>query len=146
MLELRTLGQTYEQIGADPQVQLDKSNVKRQLDKALDELAADQADQAGRLKALAYGRLEKVVAKAMLLALGGNIKAMNQVVRTIQAQAALLGFAAPIKHAQTDPTGNEERMPPGTYMLPSVPGVSLADWQAQAEAVWDKQREREASL
>lgn len=143
ILELRTLGQTLEQIGQDPAVGLNKANVLRQLNKALDDLAHDQAEKTGRLKTLAYSRLERLLGKAMLLGLGGNIRAMHQAERLIMAQARVMGFDAPIKHTQTDPTGNEERVAPGTYVLAMPPAPSLEEWQAQAANVWQAQRERD---
>jgi hypothetical protein len=143
ILELRTLGQTLEQIGRDPQVGLSKSNVKKHLDTLLDQLAHEQDDLVKRYKALAYARLEKLLAKAMLLALGGNLKATHQAMLLIQTQARIIGFDAPIKHANTDPDGNMAPVPPGAWTLPMRPTVSIEDWQAQAEAVWMEQKRRD---
>lgn len=143
ILELRTLGQTLEQIGADPMVQRSKSNVKHALDKALDTMAVEHADQARRLKALAYNRLEKLLSKAMILGAGGNLKAMGAAMKLIMAQARVMGYDAPVKVAHTDPTGDHESIAPGTYVLPSRPHVTIEDWQAQADAIWQQQRERD---
>lgn len=141
ILELRTLGLTLDKIGE--QVGLAKSNVSKHLNAALDELAVQHVDQTKRLRALAYQRLEKLLAKAMLLGAGGNLKAMREAQRLIMAQARLLGLDAPVKHAHTDPTGDYER-PPGTWTLPGRPDASIEEWQANAEAVWAAQQARES--
>lgn len=142
ILELRTLGRTIAQIAE--QVQRSPSVVHGHLTKALEELDSEQHEQASRYRALAYNRLERLLAKAMLKGAAGDLKAIREATRLIQAQARLMGFEAPIKHATTDPSGEHERAPPGTWTLPMRPDVSIEDWQAQAEAVWAQQQQREA--
>lgn len=142
ILELRTLGRTIAQIAE--QVNRAPSVVHGHLTKALEELDHEQHEQASRHRALAYNRLERILAKAMLKAAAGDLKAMREATRIIQAQARLMGFEAPIKHASTDPSGEHERAPPGTWTLPMRPDVTIEDWQAQAEAVWAQQQKREA--
>ncbi len=142
ILELRVLGQTLEQIGGDALVQLAKSNVKKHLDRLLKRMAEDQGEQAQRLKALAYARLERLLAKAMLLGCSGNLKAMLQAQRLIMSQAQLMGYASPVKVAATDPTGEFASVPPGTYVLPSRPDATIEDWSGEARKVWEAQQQR----
>lgn len=49
----------------------------------------------------------------------------------IRARARLLGLEAPVKVANTNPDGSEER-PPGAYVLALPPTMDLAAWQAAA--------------
>ena len=141
ILALRVLGRTIEQIAEA--VQRAPSTVHAHLTNALDELNEEHRDKTERFRALAIARLEKLLARAMLLGSQGNLKAMHQAQRLIMAQARLMGTEAPIKHATTDPTGEHERAPPGTWTLPMRQDVSIQDWQAQAEQVWRDQQARD---
>lgn len=145
ILELRVLGLTLEEIGRHPDVGLVKSNVKKHLDRALVE-AQDATDLAAtRYKSLAYQRLERLLKKSMLLAAGGNIKAMETSLKLIMGQARIMGFDAPVKHTQTDPSGEFERPPPGAYQLPTRPDCTIQEWQTEAARVWLEQQQREAN-
>lgn len=59
--------------------------------------------------------------------------AAKRVLECIIARARLQGLEAPIKHAHTNPDGTEER-PPGSYVFPVAPGVTLEQWQQLAAA------------
>jgi predicted DNA-binding protein (UPF0251 family) len=59
--------------------------------------------------------------------------AAKRVLECIIARARLQGLEAPIKHAHTNPDGTEER-PPGSYVFPVAPGVTLEQWQQLASA------------
>lgn len=142
ILDLRTLGRTIEQIAEA--VGRSKSVVHGHLQHALEELDGDQREQASKYRALAYARLERLLAKAMLKGANGDLKAMREATRLIQAQARLMGFDAPVKLANTDPTGEHERAAPGTYVLPMAPNVTIEQWQAEAEAIWQQQQKRDA--
>lgn len=141
ILELRTLGRTIAQIGEA--VNRAPSVVHGHLKHALEELDAEHQDKATKLRALAYNRLERMLARVILKAANGDLKAVREATRLIQAQARLLGFDAPLKTAATDPTG-EFAAPPGTWTLPARPDASIEQWQQEAEAVWQAQRQREA--
>lgn len=143
ILELRTLGRTIAQIGEA--VNRAPSVVHGHLKRALEDLDEEQRAQAGQYRALAYNRLERLLAKAMLKGAAGDLKAMRECQRLIALQARLMGFDAPIKHATTDPTGEHERAP-GTWTLPMRQDVSIEDWQAQAEKVWEAQQARDHAL
>lgn len=140
ILELRTLGQTIEQIAQ--KVGRAPSVVHGHLKHALEELDAEHHDKAAKLRSLAYNRLERLLSKAMLKGAAGDLKAMREAQRLIMAQARLMGFDAPIKHASTNPDGNEPAAP-GTWTLPMRPTVTIQDWQAQAEVAWQAQQLRE---
>lgn len=141
ILELRTLGRTIQQIAEA--VHRAPSVVHTHLKHALEELDAEQQDKATKLRALAYNRLERILAKVILKAAAGDLKAAREATRLIQAQARLMGFDAPIKTASTDPTG-EFSAPPGTWTLPARPDATIEQWQQAAEAVWLAQQQREA--
>lgn len=55
---------------------------------------------------------------------------LKRALNIIQLRARLLGLEAPVKHAHTDPTGEEERQVP--YAFPMPPGLSLEEWQKAA--------------
>lgn len=153
ILELRTQGLTIQQIGKE--VKRSPSVVHGHLQAALHSLDQEHLDKANGLRALAYNRLERLLASAMAQALPsattddkgktsivpGDLKAMREAARLIQTQARVMGFDAPIKTAATDPTG-EFTAPPGTWTLPARPEASIEEWQAAAQAVWDQQQKR----
>lgn len=142
VLELRTLGQTLEQIGA--KIGRSKGTVSKMLAAALDDLAKTQTEAASRYRALAYARLEKLLARSMLLGAQGNLKAMEQARKLILAQSRLLGLDAPTKHAFTDPTGQVERQLTGAYVIPVAPDTTVEAWQAAAQRLVDQQNARAA--
>lgn len=55
---------------------------------------------------------------------------IKRALNIIQLRARLLGLEAPVKHASTDPTGEEERQVP--YAFPLPPGLSIEEWQKAA--------------
>lgn len=144
VLELRTLGLTIaqiaERVGRAPSV------VHAHLSHALEELDQEQKEQSDRLRALAYGRLEKVLARAMLGAIKGDVKCMREAQRCILAQARLMGWTIPTRvNPETGvPLGDETGVPVGHWTLPGRPEMDLAKWQEQAEKVWQAQQKREA--
>lgn len=145
ILELRTLGRTIAQIAEA--VNRAPSVVHTHLKHALEELTAEQTEQAAKMQALAYNRLERMLAKAMLKAAGGDLKAMREATRLIQAQARLMGWGMPA--ARNPETGegfgvDGASAPPGHWTLPMRPTVTIEDWQRQAEAAWQEQQKREA--
>lgn len=142
ILELRTLGRTIAQIAEA--VNRAPSVVHGHLKHALEELAADQTEQTAKMQALAYNRLERMLAKAMLKAVGGDLKAMREATRLIQAQARLMGWGVvPTRNPETG-EGFDGTTPPGTWTLPMRPAVTIEDWQREAEAAWQAQQQREA--
>ena len=140
VLELRIEGKTLEEIGAV--VKRSRSVVHTHLKNALAEVDQDQQGKAVQYKALAYARLERLLAKVMTMGTGGDLKAIHEAQRLIMAQARIMGFDAPIKHATTDPSGEFERAP-GTYTLPARPDATIEQWQAEAARVWEDQKKRE---
>jgi len=146
VLELRTLGLTIaqiaERVGRAPSV------VHTHLKHALEEMDAEQREQSDRMRALAFGRLEKVLARAMLGAIKGDVKCMREVQRCILAQARLMGWMIPAaRNPETGvPLGDGDTgAGPGRWTLPGRPDVDLVKWQEQAEAVWEAQQQRNAA-
>lgn len=147
ILELRTLGRTIAQIAEA--VNRAPSVVHTHLKHALEELTAEQTEQAAKMQALAYNRLERMLAKAMLKAAGGDLKAMREATRLIQAQARLMGWGvAPSRNPETGERlgGVDDSVPPGHWTLPMRHAPTIEDWQAQAEAAWQAQLQREAGI
>ena len=145
ILELRTLGRTIPQIAE--QVGRAASTVHEHLTRALEELNAEQQEKAGQLQSLAYNRLERMLARAMLKAVTGDLKAMREATRLIQAQARLMGWGLPpARNPETgegfgvDGTG----APPGHWTLPMRPNTTIEAWAQEAEAAWQAQQAREA--
>ena len=145
ILELRTLGRTIPQIAE--QVGRAVSTVHEHLTRALEELNAEQQEKAGQLQSLAYNRLERMLARAMLKAVTGDLKAMREATRLIQAQARLMGWGMPA--ARNPETGegfgvDGAGAPPGHWTLPMRPNTTIEAWAAEAEAAWQAQQAREA--
>lgn len=145
ILELRTLGRTIPQIAE--QVGRAVSTVHEHLTRALEELNAEQQEKAGQLQSLAYNRLERMLARAMLKAVTGDLKAMREATRLIQAQARLMGWGMPA--ARNPETGegfgvDGTGAPPGHWTLPMRPNTTIEAWAAEAEAAWQAQQAREA--
>lgn len=145
ILELRTLGRTIAQIAEA--VNRAPSVVHTHLKHALEELDAEQTEQTGRLRSLAYNRLERLLAKAMLKGVTGDLKAMNQAAKLIQAQARLMGWGVVnTKNPETGETfGDGAGAAPGGWLLPATPDVSIEAWQAAAERVYQDQQARESA-
>ena len=145
ILELRTLGRTIPQIAE--QVNRAVSTVHEHLTRALEELNAEQQEKAGQLQSLAYNRLERMLARAMLKAVTGDLKAMREATRLIQAQARLMGWGLP--PARNPETGegfgvDGAGAPPGHWTLPMRPNTTIEAWAQEAEAAWQAQQAREA--
>ena len=145
ILELRTLGRTIPQIAE--QVGRAASTVHEHLTRALEELNAEQQEKAGQLQSLAYNRLERMLARAMLKAVTGDLKAMREATRLIQAQARLMGWGLP--PARNPETGegfgvDGAGAPPGHWTLPMRPTTTIEAWAQEAEAAWQAQQAREA--
>ena len=145
ILELRTLGRTIPQIAE--QVNRAVSTVHEHLTRALEELNAEQQEKAGQLQSLAYNRLERMLARAMLKAVTGDLKAMREATRLIQAQARLMGWGLP--PARNPETGegfgvDGAGAPPGHWTLPMRPTTTIEAWAQEAEAAWQAQQAREA--
>lgn len=58
---------------------------------------------------------------------------LRRALNIIALRGRLLGLEAPIKHAHTNPEGTEER-PPGSYVFPVAPGVTVDEWLKLATA------------
>lgn len=146
ILELRTLGRTIPQIAET--VNRSVSVVHGHLQRALEELNAEQQERAGQLQALAFNRLERMLARAMLKAVTGDLKAMREATRLIQAQARLMGWGLPA--ARNPETGvgfgtiDGASPPPGHWTLPMRPDTTIEAWAQEAEAAWQAQQAREA--
>lgn len=144
ILELRTLGRTIPQIAE--QVNRAPSVVHGHLQRALEELNAEQQEKAGQLQALAFNRLERMLARAMLKAVTGDLKAMREATRLIQAQARLMGWGLPpARNPETGAGfGDSAGVPPGHWTLPMRPDTTIEAWAQEAEAAWQAQQAREA--
>lgn len=144
ILELRTLGRTIPQIAE--QVGRAVSTVHEHLTRALEELNAEQQEKAGQLQSLAYNRLERMLARAMLKAVTGDLKAMREATRLIQAQARLMGWGMPpTRNPETGAGfGDTTGVPPGHWTLPMRPNTTIEAWAVEAEAAWQAQQQREA--
>lgn len=143
ILAYRTLGLTLDEIAQ--RVNRSKSVVHTHLRNALQELDEEQKEASDGLRALAYARLEKVLARAMLGALKGDVKCMREVQRLIGQQGRLMGWGtlAKVNPETGVPLGEgNDGVPPGHWTLPMRPNVDLGAWQAEAEAQWQKQQQR----
>jgi hypothetical protein len=105
VLELRRAGATFDDIA----VRLGFANksgawqaYKRALDRTLVDAGADE------LRAIEADRLDRLQQRVWVLALGGDLPAVNVMLRIMERRARLLGLDAPVKQElrveQVDPT------------------------------------------
>jgi hypothetical protein len=102
-LELRIAGARYRQIGQ----QLGVSHVQafRDIEAALDELATQQTEQAGRLRQIELERLEKATLGLWPKIRTGDDKAVRAMVAVMDRRARLLGLDAPTRTEHTGKDG-----------------------------------------
>lgn len=141
VLRLRTEGMTMDQIAA--QVGRSKSVVHNHLKNALEELDGEQREASDRMRALAYARLERILATAMTGAIKGDVKCMREAQRLILAQGRIMGWAQlQLKNPETgEVIGDGEGAPAARWTLPGRLDVSMPDWQEAAEIVWLQQQQ-----
>ena len=103
-VELRRAGASYRQIGQ--QLDMAKSSVHKTVNVALDELKRDQDDQARLLQVQESDRLDRLQFNLWTRAVGGDVTAIQTVLKIMERRARLLGLDAPTKVAPTSPDGN----------------------------------------
>lgn len=103
-VELRRAGASYAHIAA--QLGLSKSSVHKTVCRALVALQVDLDDQARLLQAQEADRLDHLQLKLWPRAMGGDVLAIDRVLRLMERRAKLLGLDQPLKIAPTTPTGD----------------------------------------
>jgi len=102
---------------------------------ATGDLAPYIADMEAKLQELAIADPKAAKKSDLAKMLEGFIDGIplddyvKRVLDVIRLRARLLGLEAPVKHAATDPTGEEERTP---VAFPVPPALDPAQWQAFA--------------
>ena len=104
-VELRRAGVSYAQIAA--QLDMARSSVHKTVSKALAELQADLDDQARLLQAQEADRLDHLQVKLWAKALGGDVAAIDKVLKLMERRARLLGLDQPQKVGPTSPDGQQ---------------------------------------
>lgn len=109
-------------------LRMSKSTVKKQIDASLQALAEQDADNAGRYRALTSMRYDRLLAAVWDMATRGSLNHVREARAILEAHAKLLGLNAPVKVAATDPEGK----PMATQFWVPVPAdISMAQWLAQ---------------
>lgn len=126
-LELRRAGQGYTEIAN--RLGIGKSQAHRLVQAGLAETKEQITAEAGELKAEELSRLDGMLAGLWTDARKGNHGAVDRVLRIMERRAKLLGLDAPVKVAQTNKEGDEDR-DPTHYVVPVPPGMELQAWLA----------------
>lgn len=103
-VELRRAGASYAHIAAT--LDMAPSSVHKTVCKALAQLKDDIADQATLLQAQEADRLDHLQVKLWARAAGGDLAAIDRVLRLMERRARLLGLDAPQRIAPTTPDGS----------------------------------------
>ena len=127
-VELRRAGVSYAQIAA--QLDMARSSVHKTVSKALAELQADLDDQARLLQAQEADRLDHLQVKLWARALGGDVAAIDKVLKLMERRARLLGLDQPLRVAPTTPDGRH----------PYDPGAMSAEERAARIAELERKR------
>lgn len=127
-LTLREAGLTYDQIAKQIGCTLQRAH--QYVTSHLQELAK-QADKAGgALLQMELERLDRIQSGIWVKAKGGDLRAVDRVIRIIEVRCKLLGINAPVKIAAT--TADGEDAPRGVVVVPA-PAGSIEEWLEQAD-------------
>lgn len=129
-LELRRSGLSFDRIGQ--QLGISRQAAHSHVTKALEKLAGEIDDRADELRAMELERLDRILLGCYQAAAGGNLKAIDRVIKISERRAKLLGLDAPSKIANTTKDG-EDADGTGVFVVPA-PAASIEDWVAQAQA------------
>ncbi len=136
-IALRKAGYTLAEIGAAMGVT--KERIWFVIDSAMQEYRDDIKRGLDELRAIEIARLDRMLQAVWKAAAGGDLQSVDRVLRISERRARLLGLDAPVKIAQTDPTGDQ------TYGVLVVPAAMTADaWNARAAEMRQKSIESTA--
>jgi transposase-like protein len=108
-VELRRAGASFSQIAA--QLGMAKSSAHKAVSKALAEIRGELDEQARLLQAQEADRLDALQTKMWTRAIGGDVIAIDKVLRIMERRARLLGLDQPQKVAPTTPEGDQPYQP-----------------------------------
>lgn len=128
VLELRKAGASYRAIAR--QVGISEAYAHRLVHEQLSKLAEKTGDDATAVRHLELARLDEMLLGVWPQARKGHHQAVASALRIMERRAKVVGIDAPVKHAHTDPTGNEERAFPVAFPVP--PTLDPEAWQAFA--------------
>lgn len=115
VLELRKSGKSYREIAAETINKFGAAKLPNgyderyawfDVDTELKRLNSEMSDNAKEVRRLELERLDVLQDTLWPLAIGGNLAAIDRILRIAQRRAELLGLDAPTKIAPTDPTGD----------------------------------------
>ncbi len=104
-LELRKLGYSYSEIGQA--LGISKQTAFNDVTRELAAIKAKIAESAEDLKTLECMRLDSMMKQALMKANGGDLKAIDRVIKIMIRRANLVGLDAPKKTAITDKEGSD---------------------------------------
>lgn len=105
-LELRMAGATYQQI-ADALSYRSKGEAFRSVERALAQEMGRAETLRNEYRALTLGRLERLIRSLWTKALGGDLQAVDRVLRLVERQSRILGLDAPVQIDVTETTRQE---------------------------------------
>ncbi|MBK5937161.1 helix-turn-helix domain-containing protein [Halorhodospira halophila] len=102
-LELRQSGMTYAAIGGE--LGISNAQAYRLVSAALREIREQAREEAEQLRDLEAARLDQLQHALWDKALGGDLRAIDRLLRISERRAKLLGLDAPARIAPTNPDG-----------------------------------------
>lgn len=108
VLELRMKGLTIRQIAEEAEVKVSPAQVHRDLERSMSELRKLELQEADELRTIELLRLEALQKALWDTAMGGDVGAVDRLIRLSERRSKLLGLDAPTKVAPTSPDGETE--------------------------------------
>ncbi|MCG5549170.1 helix-turn-helix domain-containing protein [Halorhodospira halochloris] len=108
-LELRQTGMTYADIGRE--LGISNAQAHRLVSGALQEIRKRASEEAEQLRTLELSRLDQLHHALWESALGGELRAIDRLLRIMERRAKLLGLDAPTCVAPTNPDGQKSWQP-----------------------------------
>ncbi len=115
-LQLRKEGASFNDIGAE--LGMSRSAAHKTVQRGLAELTRLAEGEADELRAMELARLDALLNAVWPAATDGDLPAVDRALKIGERRARLLGLDAPVKHASTNPDGDEDRPPLGYLVMP----------------------------
>jgi hypothetical protein len=107
-VRLRLTGLTYRAIGE--RLGFSEQRAWKIIGEELVRLTAERREAAAALLELSLGRLDAMLLAAWDRAAGGNLKAIDRIIRTVEKQTRLLGVQPPRRSEVSGPGGQPIRV------------------------------------
>lgn len=126
-LEYRRMAFGYAEIAE--RIGISTTQAFRLVREAMQDARTQIEAEASEMKAEEISRLDGMMRGLWPDARKGQHGAVDRVLKIMERRAKLLGLDAPVKLAQTNKEGDEDR-DPTSYVVPVPPGMELQAWLA----------------